>query len=65
MIKIAKVLLSPTVFAIGFLWPLWATVLHRLAWFEAGEQTWLIAAIILIPFTLMAQFRGSWIWFKS
>ena len=64
MQQVIKVLFSPMAFAIGFLWPLVAQVLIAGDWMAAGAQVWMLSAVIVLPFALMAQFRGSWIWIK-
>ena len=60
-----KFFFSPVAFAIGFLWPLVAQVLIATGTLPATWTTWLIAALIVIPFTASAQLRGSWLWIKS
>ena len=59
-----KYFFSPVAFAIGFIWPLTVQVLNGLAVTTPGWQTWLIAFAAVMPFALMAQIRGSWIWIK-
>ncbi len=59
-----KLLLSPMAFAIGFLWPLATQSLVGLGYVEAGMSGVLAGAAIAIPFGILAQFRGSWIWIK-
>ena len=59
-----KIFLSPMAFAVGFLWPLVTQVLIAAEVMAPGLQTLLVSALIVLPFALMAQFRGSWIWIK-
>ncbi|MBT7333787.1 MAG: hypothetical protein HN856_05360 [Gammaproteobacteria bacterium] len=59
-----KILLSPPVFAAGFLWPLTHEVILRMSLMPTGWQSWVVSAGIVLPFALMAHFRGSWIWIK-
>ncbi len=59
-----KFLLSPMAFAIGFLWPLITQSLVALGYAESGWFAVVLGAIIAIPFGVMAQFRGSWIWIR-
>ncbi|MGI9293296.1 MAG: hypothetical protein ACR2PS_04880 [Pseudomonadales bacterium] len=59
-----KILLSPLAFAIGFLWPLVTQVMLAGNIMMSGWQVWAVAAAIVLPFALMAQFRGSWIWIR-
>ena len=51
-------------FAIGFLWPLATQAMIAVELIPAGWTAILVGAAITIPFGLMAQFRGSWIWVK-
>ena len=64
MEKFIRALLSPTAFAIGFLWPLVAQSLVATSTVEPGVQAYLIGALVVAPFAIMAQVRGSWIWIK-
>ena len=64
MKQIFKLLLSPMAFAIGFLWPLSIQSLVALGWASAGWQAILIGAAIAMPFGVLAQMRGSWLWIK-
>ena len=64
MQQVVKILFSPMAFAVGFLWPLVTQVLIAAEWMTAGAQVWIVSAAIVLPFALMAQFRGSWIWLK-
>ncbi|MEM7221228.1 MAG: hypothetical protein AAF515_22915 [Pseudomonadota bacterium] len=61
---VLRLLLSPAAFAIGFLWPLAVQVLQRAELMTPGPSVWLVGALIVLPFTLMAHFRGSWIWLR-
>ena len=58
------ILLSPLAFAIGFLWPLVTQTAIALDLMAAGAEAILLGAAIAIPFGLLAQFRGSWVWIK-
>jgi hypothetical protein len=62
--QLIKIFFSPMAFAVGFLWPLVTQVLIAAEVMAPGLQTWLVSAAIVLPFALMAQFRGSWIWIK-
>lgn len=64
MQQVVRVFLSPMVFAIGFLWPLATQVILAGEIMLPGWQVWAVSAAIVLPFALMAQFRGSWIWIK-
>ncbi len=64
MQPILSLLFSPAAFAVGFLWPLTAQVLLALNLMGSGWQLWAVAAVMVLPFALMAQFRGSWLWIK-
>ena len=64
MEQLIKLFLSPMVFAIGFLWPLGTQVLLATELMTSGWLTWTVSAILVLPFALMAQFRGSWVWVK-
>ncbi len=64
MQQLVKVFLSPLAFAIGFLWPLATQVLLAGEIMTSGWPVWAVSAAIVLPFALMAQFRGSWIWIK-
>ena len=59
-----SVLLSPLAFAIGFLWPLATQIAIGMEWFTPGWQAILCGAAIALPFGLLAQFRGSWLWIR-
>ncbi len=61
---LVKWLLTPLAFAVGLLWPLTAQVLLLAEAFQPGWQLWLVSALLVLPFALMAQLRGSWIWIK-
>lgn len=64
MEQVLKIFFSPITFAICFLWPLATQVLTATAVLSGGWQAILAGAVIAIPFVLMAQFRGSWLWIK-
>ena len=64
MQRIASALLSPLVFAIGFIWPLVAQASLALGLVTLEWQALLIGALVAVPLGLMAQLRGSWIWIK-
>lgn len=59
-----RVLLSPMAFAVGFLWPLATQSLVALGYVDPGLQAVLAGAAIAIPFGILAQVRGSWVWIK-
>jgi len=59
-----KLFLSPMVFAIGFLWPLGTQLLLASGLMTTGWHTWAASAFVVLPFALMAQLRGSWVWVK-
>ena len=58
------ILLAPLTFAICFLWPLITQASVALEMIEAGWPAIVLGAAIALPFGLMAQFRGSWLWIK-
>lgn len=64
MTQFFKIFLSPLAFAVGFLWPLMAQTLIALGYVEPGWLAITAGAAIAIPFGLMAQFKGSWIWIR-
>ena len=64
METVFKLLLSPMAFAVGFLWPLATQSLVALGYIDEGWQGILIGAAIALPFGVMAQMRGSWLWIK-
>ena len=64
MQQVIKVFFSPMAFAIGFLWPLATQVLLAGGIMTPGWQAWTVGAAIVLPFALLAQFRGSWIWIR-
>ena len=48
---------GPLVFAVGFLWPLFAELLGR-----AGvEPRWVIGGAVALTLGAVAQVRGSWV----
>ena len=57
-------LLSPLAFALGFLWPLVTQSAIALGFVEPGWTAIAIGAAVAIPFGLLAQLRGSWVWLK-
>ena len=59
-----KILMSPMAFTIGFLWPLLIQSLIVLTDLTVGWQPMILAAVIVLPFGVMAELRGSWIWIK-
>ena len=65
METLIKILLSPTAFAVGFLWPLTTQILLATQWIADGSQAMLIGAGVAAVFGTMAQLRGSWIWVKE
>ncbi len=63
MQQLIKVFFSPMVFALGFLWPL-STQLVLETGLVANGWAWVVGVLVVLPFALMAQIRGSWIWIK-
>ena len=59
-----RLLLSPMAFAVGFLWPLATQSLVALGYIDAGVPAIAAGAAVAIPFGIMAQVRGSWVWIK-
>ena len=59
-----RLLLSPMAFAVGFLWPLATQSLVALGYMDAGLPAIAAGAAVAIPFGIMAQVRGSWVWIK-
>ena len=57
-------ILSPMAFCLGFLWPLASQSAIALELVAPGWTAVALGAALAIPFGLMAQFRGSWIWIK-
>ncbi len=64
MQQLIKFIFSPTAFALGFLWPLLTQLMVTTQVMAAGWPAILLGAAIALPWGLMAQFRGSWIWIK-
>ena len=64
MERIIGIFFSPLTFAIGFLWPLLTQVLVASELMASGWPTWAVSAIVVLPFALMAQLRGSWLWIR-
>ena len=61
--KFIKVLFSPFTWAVGFIWPLTTQILIAGGALGAANAIW-VGALIALPWGLMAQLRGSWIWVK-
>ena len=64
MQQLIKFLFSPLAFALGFLWPLTTQLLITGAVVPSGWTAIDVGAAIAIPWGVMAQIRGSWIWIK-
>ena len=64
MEQVIKIFFSPIVFALCFLWPLATQVMTAASVLPGGWQAILAGAVLAIPFGLMAQLRGSWLWIK-
>lgn len=64
MQTLVSVLFSPMVWALGFLWPLFAQVLLKAGLTSETLTADLIAGGIALCLGAVAQFRGSWIWVK-
>ena len=64
MQSIIRFILSPMAFALGFLWPLVTQLLIATALVPAGGSAIAIGAAVAVPWGLMAQFRGSWLWIR-
>jgi len=60
-----KILMSPMVFAVGFLIPLFTQSLTAMGISPFGVEPIFIGIITGIALGVMAQIRGSWIWVKS
>ena len=59
-----KVFFSPLMFAVGLLCPFFAQLLLALGWVSDGWLAIILGAAIAIPWGLVAQIRGSWLWLK-
>ncbi len=57
-------LFSPLAFALGFLWPVLTQTLIALNLMAPGLSAVAVGAALAIPWGVMAQLRGSWIWIK-
>ena len=64
MQQIIKFIFSPIAFGLGFVWPLIAQVLLAAGLVADGWTAIAVAACIAVPWGLIAQFKGSWIWIK-
>ena len=64
MQQIIKFIFSPIAFALGFLWPLVTQLLIAGNVVSPGWNAIVIGALIAIPWGLVAQFRGSWLWIR-
>ena len=56
------ILFSPMAFAVGFLWPLSSQAAIAMQLAESGWPAVIAGATVAIPFGLIAQLRGSWVW---
>ena len=59
-----KVLFMPITWAIGFLLPLFAQSILAMNLTESTAAAYLAGALLAVPWGVMAQLRGSWIWVK-
>ncbi len=57
-------LLSHFFWGVVFLWPLTSQLLLQTGWVSSVQTAYLIGAMVAIPWGVMAQLRGSWIWLK-
>ncbi len=64
MQQIIKFIFSPIAFALGFVWPLITQVLIAGSLVAPGWTAIAVGAAIAIPWGLVAQFKGSWIWIR-
>ena len=64
MQRLIKFLFTPMAFALGFLWPLVTQVLIAAGLAAPGVPAVIVGAAIALPWGLMAQIRGSWLWIK-
>lgn len=64
MQQLIKFIFSPLAFALGFLWPLTTQLLIAGGVIPSGWTAIAVGAAIAIPWGVMAQIRGSWIWIK-
>ncbi len=64
MQQIIKFLFSPIAFALGFLWPLMTQVMIAAELVAPGLLAIAVGAAIAIPWGIVAQVRGSWIWIR-
>jgi len=64
MERLIKVFFSPMVFAVGLLWPLGTQTLIASELMTPGWAAWAVSAAVVLPFALMAQLKGSWVWVK-
>ena len=62
--KIISVLFMPVTWAIGFIWPLVAQSILALGMTESVTTAYLLGALVALPWGVMAQLRGSWLWVK-
>ena len=59
-----KILFMPITWAVGFLLPLFAQSILALDLTESLAAAYLAGALVAVPWGVMAQLRGSWIWVK-
>ena len=64
MQPLIRILFSPMVFAIGFLWPLITQAGQAAGLLDPGWQAIVVGALVAIPWGVMAQLRGSWMWVR-
>lgn len=54
---------GPLIFAVGFLWPLFAQIIGLADWVPPfGLSPLEMAFLLAMAFGLMAQVRGTWLW---
>lgn len=65
MIKLIKLVFSygSLIFAVGFLWPLFAQIIEAISWVPPFGLSALEAAIFpALMLGVIAQMRGTWLW---
>ena len=62
--KFLKVLFSPVVWSLAFVWPLGAQIMLSSGVLADTGYAYGIAGVVALSLGLMAQLRGSWIWLK-
>ncbi len=64
MQNILKILLSPEMWAAGFVWPLTTQVLVATSMMQQGWPAVFVGAVVALTFGALVHFRGSWIWIR-